>query len=143
MGGAYDIKSLYIGNIYSPNLIPTGSENLQEEFNLSNCYCFVYNSFLFHGWNNTPRFIQNRIAFITVLITAMVCYWHWEAMIISYLAVRKIILPYESFEQLLSKSSDKVNKCIASTSQVRICVNLCPIHRMHMSITIMIVLFRL
>ena len=112
MGGAYDIKSLYIGNIYSPNLIPTGSENLQEEFNLSNCYCFVYNSFLFHGWNNTPRFIQNRIAFITVLITAMVCYWHWEAMIISYLAVRKIILPYESFEQLLSKSSDKVNRCI-------------------------------
>ena len=46
---------------------------------------------------------------MTVIVTAMVCYWHWEAMIISYLAVRKIVLPYESLEQLLSKSNDKVN----------------------------------
>ena len=75
---------------------------------MSKCYVFAYKALLFHGWNYTPTFLQNRIAFITVAITAMICYWHWEAMIISYLAVRKIVLPYESFEQLLSKSNDKV-----------------------------------
>ena len=85
-----------------------GKEDLKDEFRLSNCYVFAYKALLFHGWNYTPTFLQNRIAFITVVITAMICYWHWEAMIISYLAVRKIILPYESFEQLLTKSNDKV-----------------------------------
>ena len=94
-------KKLFIFNL--------GKEDLKDEFRLSDCYVFAYKALLFHGWNYTPTFLQNRIAFITVVITAMICYWHWEAMIISYLAVRKIILPYESFEQLLSKSNDKVS----------------------------------
>ena len=43
-----------------------------------------------------------------MMIAGMLLYWHWEAMVISYLAVKKVVLPYTSFEQLLSVSSDKV-----------------------------------
>jgi len=60
------------------------------------------------GWSKTPDAYQNRIAFVCMMVAGMLLYWHWEAMVISYLAVKKTVLPYESFEQLLSSSSDKV-----------------------------------
>jgi hypothetical protein len=81
---------------------------MKKKFRLRDCYCFAYKTVLLQGWNTTPSSFQNRIAFISVMIAGMVFYWHWEAMVISFLAVRKIILPYESFEQLLSSSNDKV-----------------------------------
>jgi hypothetical protein len=31
-------------------------------------------------------------------------YWHWEAMLISYLATRVIVLPFNSIPELLDKS---------------------------------------
>ena len=86
---------------------------MQDDFKLSDCYCFGYKTILFQGWSKTPQAYQNRIAFISVMLTGMLFYWHWEAMIISYLAVRKVVLPYKSFEQLLSTSSDKVSFLIA------------------------------
>ena len=72
------------------------------------------------GWSQTPGSYQNRIVFVFVMIAGMLLYWHWEAMVISYLAVRKIVLPYTSFEQLLSSSSDKV--------QSRLCKPFIKIH---------------
>ena len=86
----------------------SGNEKIRNEFRLSDCYCFAYKTLLMQGWSQTPGSYQNRIVFVFVMIAGMLLYWHWEAMVISYLAVRKIVLPYTSFEQLLSSSSDKV-----------------------------------
>ena len=44
-----------------------------------------------------------------IMIAGMLLYKHWEAMLISWLAVKKVVIPYKSFEELLSGSSDKVN----------------------------------
>ena len=87
-----------------------GNEPVQDELRLSDCYCFAYKTLLMQGWSKTPDSYQNRIAFVCIMIAGMLLYWHWEAMVISYLAVKKVVLPYTSFEQLLSVSSDKVRK---------------------------------
>ena len=68
----------------------------------------AFKAFLSQGWSKSPGTSQNRIAFLFVMISGMLLYWHWEAMIISYLAVNKEVIPYKSFEQLLSSSNDKV-----------------------------------
>ena len=86
----------------------SGKEPVQDELKLSDCYCLAYKTLLMQGWSKTPNSYQNRIAFTCVMVAGMLLYWHWEAMVISYLAVKKTVLPYESFEQLLSSSSDKV-----------------------------------
>ena len=92
-----------------------GKEQVQHELKLSDCFCFAFKSFLMQGWSKTPESYQNRIAFVCVMIAGMVLYWHWEAMIISYLSVNKEVIPYESFEQLLSASNDKVWLTLFST----------------------------
>ena len=85
-----------------------GKEPVQDGLKLSDCYCFAFKALLMQGWSKTPESYQNRIAFVSVMISAMVLYWSWEAMIISYLSVNKEVIPYKSFEELLSSSSDKV-----------------------------------
>lgn len=35
-------------------------------------------------------------------------YWHWEAMIISFLAVRTTVLPFYSMEEMATKTNFKV-----------------------------------
>ena len=97
--------------LLDPYQFISGKERVHKEFRLSDCYCFAYKTLLMQGWSQTPGSYQNRIVFVFVMIAGMLLYWHWEAMVISYLAVRKIVLPYTSFEQLLSSSSDKV-RCI-------------------------------
>ena len=86
----------------------SGKEPVQDDLRLSDCYCLVYNAVLMQGLSNTFQSCQNRIAFMFVMIAGMFLYWHWEAMLISYLAVTKTAIPYKSFGQLLSSSSDKV-----------------------------------
>ena len=90
----------------------SGKEPLQDELQLSDCYCFAYKTILMQGWSKTPNAYQNRIAFFCVMVAGTLLYWHWEAMVISYLAVRKTIIPYETFEQLLSMSGDKVMRIL-------------------------------
>ena len=90
-------------------LYNAGKEPLQDDLRLCDCYCLAYKAILMQGWNNTPQSYQNRIAFVYVMIAGMLLYWHWEAMLISYLAVKKVVIPYKSFEQLLSSSNDKVH----------------------------------
>lgn len=35
-------------------------------------------------------------------------YWHWEAMLISYLATRVIVLPFNDIKELVDKTSFKI-----------------------------------
>jgi hypothetical protein len=36
----------------------------------------------------------------------MIFYWHWEAMLVSYLATRVIVLPFNSIAELVRTSND-------------------------------------
>ena len=55
-----------------------------------------------------PNYYSNRIAFASVIVAGTLIYWHWEAMVISYLAVRTTQLPITTLNELLTKSNYKV-----------------------------------
>ena len=79
-----------------------------EGFSLSDCYCLVYKSILMLGDTTAPQKMSRRITFITVLTGSMMLYYLWEAMLISYFSTPKIDLPFNSLEELLTKSDRKV-----------------------------------
>ena len=46
--------------------------------------------------------------FFSIMIFGAVLYWYWEAMLISYLATRVIVLPFDGIATLLTKSDFQI-----------------------------------
>ena len=44
----------------------------------------------------------------SVMLASVLLYWHWEAMLISYLATRVIVLPFNNIDELVKTSSFKI-----------------------------------
>ena len=44
----------------------------------------------------------------SIMAASVLLFWHWEAMLISYLAIRKIILPFNNVEELFTTSDFKI-----------------------------------
>ena len=55
-----------------------------------------------------PAASYNRISFVTVIFASTLLYYHWEAMVISYLAVKTTQLPIITLQDLVQKSNLKV-----------------------------------
>ena len=55
-----------------------------------------------------PAASYNRISFVTVIFASTLLYYHWEAMVISYLAVKTTQLPIITLQDLIQKSNLKV-----------------------------------
>ena len=55
-----------------------------------------------------PNSYSNRISFVVVIVAGALIYWYWEAMVISYLAVRTPSLPIVTLHDLVKKSKLKV-----------------------------------
>ncbi|XP_059082976.1 glutamate receptor ionotropic, kainate glr-3-like [Tigriopus californicus] len=86
-----------------------GNEPTQDSYDLQDSFKFVAGAMLImRGWNPTPEALRNQIIFYSVLLGGTMIYWHWEAMIISYLAVRNVALPFESLEDLVENTDYKV-----------------------------------
>ena len=62
-----------------------------------------------HGDAKMPNLSSNRVAFATVICAGAVLYYHWEAMLISYVAVRKTKLPFTTVDEFSQNSDYKVN----------------------------------
>ena len=60
--------------------------------------------FLNRGWSPEPSSSASRAVFLSAVVAGALVYWHWEAMIISFLAVRTIVLPFESLQDLLDNT---------------------------------------
>ena len=60
------------------------------------------------GWTITPQLLRKRITILSVTIGGMLCYYLWEAMLISYFSTPTTSLPFNSLEGLLTKSDKKV-----------------------------------
>ena len=78
-----------------------------KEFTISKCYIYICSTLTMRGWNILPNKISSRIALYSILAFGTLIFWHWEAMLISYLATRITILRYKSIPELLSLSSDR------------------------------------
>lgn len=42
------------------------------------------------------------------MLASILIYWHWEAMLISYLATRVIVLPFNDIEELVKNTNFKI-----------------------------------
>ena len=68
-----------------------------EEFRgmkLEESYGAVYVALLLLGSSHNPVKYSTRIVFVSMLLAAALIYWHWEAMLVSYLATRKTVMPF-------------------------------------------------
>lgn len=80
-----------------------------DEFTLTKSFCFVAGAMtIARGWSVTPDLTLNRILFYSIMLGGSLVYWHWEAMIISFLAVRTTVLPFYSMEEMAQQTSFKV-----------------------------------
>ena len=89
-------------------LLITGYDECGDNYDLGDCYCFVFKTFLMLGSKVMPNSYSSRISFMTVIVAGALIYWYWEAMVISYLAVRTTQLPIITLHDLVKKSKLKV-----------------------------------
>ena len=48
--------------------------------------------------------MSTRIVFLAIIVASALIYWHWEAMLVSYLATRKTVLPFGSLQEMYSNT---------------------------------------
>ena len=75
-----------------------------EEYELSHCYWYVIETLMSNISMGMPRGNSSRISFVSVLIAGLVIHYYWEAMLISYLVVRKPELPFSTLDELAGQS---------------------------------------
>ena len=105
----YLLKRVFIVNSSIICYQNVGYDECGETFTLGDCYCFVFKTFIMLGSKVMPNSYSNRISFLTVITAGALIYWYWEAMVISYLAVRTTELPIVTLEDLVKNSNLKVN----------------------------------
>ena len=57
------------------------------------------------GWSITPGKVSGRIAFAVLVFASILVYFHWNAMLISYLASSVIVLPFNNLRELVDQST--------------------------------------
>ena len=60
------------------------------------------------GWNTLPSKLPARIALFSLIFFGTMIFWHWEAMLISYLAKRVISLPFKDIPDLISNTQFRI-----------------------------------
>jgi hypothetical protein len=56
------------------------------------------------GWNTLSSKLPGQIALFSLLFFGTMIFWHWEAMLISYLATRVISLPFKNIPGLVANT---------------------------------------
>ena len=60
------------------------------------------------GWSDVPVKVTAQIALFSLLFFGTMVYWHWEAMLISYLATRVTVLPFNNIPELIALSEVQI-----------------------------------
>ena len=60
------------------------------------------------GWNTLPSKSPAQIALFSLLFFGTMIFWHWEAMLISYLATRVITLPFKDIPDLVTNTEFQI-----------------------------------
>ena len=60
------------------------------------------------GWSILPKRIGAQCAVFSLLLFGALIWWHWEAMLVSYLATRKISLPFKNIPELVANTPFKI-----------------------------------
>ena len=60
------------------------------------------------GWNTLPSKLPAQIALFSLLFFGTMIFWHWEAMLISFLATRVISLPFKDIPDLVANTQFQI-----------------------------------
>ena len=60
------------------------------------------------GWSILPSKPAAQLALFSLLFFGTMMFWHWEAMLISYLATRVISLPFKDIPDLVSNTEFRI-----------------------------------
>ena len=60
------------------------------------------------GWNTLPSKLPARLALFSLIFFGTMIFWHWEAMLISYLATRVTSLPFKDITDLVVNTQFRI-----------------------------------
>ena len=60
------------------------------------------------GWSDLPSKLPAQIALMSLIFFATMMWWHWEAMVISYLAVVVTVLPFKDIPDLVTNTQFRI-----------------------------------
>ena len=60
------------------------------------------------GWSILPSKPAAQLALFSLLFFGTLMFWHWEAMLISYLATRVIVMPFTDIAELVSNTDYRI-----------------------------------
>ena len=61
-------------------------------------FYFVAKALVLQGRWIFPNLYSTRVALAAIIFTSILLFYHWEAMLIAYVAVKKISLPFETLD---------------------------------------------
>lgn len=79
-----------------------------HEFTLAKSYVYICSTLTMRGWSEIPVKPAGKIALFSLLYFGTLMYWHWEAMLISYLSTRVTVLPFGGIPELISTSPFRI-----------------------------------
>ena len=79
-----------------------------HEFTFGKSYTYLCSTLTMRGWDILPIKSSAQVALFSLLVFGTLTYLHWEAMLISYLSTRKIVLPFQNIPELISKTQYRI-----------------------------------
>ena len=81
----------------------------RKEFTWIKSYVFIFSSLTMRGWSHKPTKNSGKLVFLSLAFFGILTYYHWEAMLISYLSTRFIVLPFNNIPELLDNTDFKIH----------------------------------
>ena len=88
-----------------------------HEFTVGKCYVYLCSTLTMRGWKPLPSKLAAQIALCSLLFFGTMIYWHWEAMLLSYLAIKVTSLPFIDIPDLVSNTEFRIILTPGSSSE--------------------------
>ena len=85
-----------------------GKDPAYHEFTIGKCYVYLCSALTMRGWSDLPSKLPAQIALMSLIFFATMMWWHWEAMVISYLAVVVTVLPFKDIPDLVTNTQFRI-----------------------------------
>ena len=69
------------------------------------------------GWNTRPSKKSGQLAFLCLAFFGLLMFYHWEAMLISYLSTRFTVMPFDNIPDLITNTDFKMT-VVSGTSMM-------------------------
>ena len=92
-----------------------GKDPAYHEFTFGKSYIYLLSTLTMRGWSVMPSKTATQLALFSLLFFGTMMFWHWEAMLISYLATRVIVLPFNNIPELVSNSQFRISLVAGSS----------------------------